>query len=263
MSENENEQAEYERALEVLNRSKGERVKKIKEQKKKKKQKEQEHSSEKGNGFWSKCKKDPIIPAAILILIAAVVFFVIRVIVPMFSVKTLGITIDEYREQYASGSIYNSALMPYNFAIPEVTMTDGSNVALTAAAESRSKTENRLMYFTAAIPNTSTDFGTGIQGSVRKSDGKITAMRVMAGFRPEYAQDTSYMRFLVLYFGSYLQGFIPDVSDQDIQNLILDAINQMQSGEYIIRQDLAYKISVVNNESVTYIAFDIMPSANV
>ena len=33
MSENEKEQAEYERALEVLNRSKGERVKKIKEQK--------------------------------------------------------------------------------------------------------------------------------------------------------------------------------------------------------------------------------------
>ena len=71
--------------------------------------------------FVDKCKKDPVIPVCILLLIAAVIGFGLYILLPMFSVKTLGVTVDELRDRYSSTGIYNSTLLPYNFGIPEVT----------------------------------------------------------------------------------------------------------------------------------------------
>ncbi len=259
---------EYERALAVLNKSKSARVKKITDEKKAKKQKEKEalkkssSGDNSGKGFIDKCKKDPVIPVCILLLIIAVVGFGIYILVPLFSVKTLGVTVDELRDRYSSTGIYNSTLLPYNFAIPEVTYSEGQNLALTAQAESNNKNSERLLYFSAAIPNTATDFGTAIQGSVSKSDNKITAMRVMATFRTEYLNDSSYMNFIVLYFGSYLQAFEPSISDRDAQTLVYNAINQISSGQFTTRQDIAYRVSIVTADTVNYVAFDIIPAAN-
>ena len=260
---------EYERALEALNKSKSARVKKLTDEKKAKKQKEKEalkkasSSNDTGNnGFIDKCKKDPVIPVCILLLIIAVVGFGLYILIPMFSVKTLGVTVDEFRDRYSSTGIYNSTLLPYNFAIPEVTYSEGQNVALTAQAESNNKNNERLLYFSAAIPNTATDFGTAIQGSVSKSNNKITAMRVMATFRTEYLNDSTYMNFIVLYFGSYLQAFEPSISDRDAQPLVYNAINQISSGTFTTRQDIAYRVSIVTADSVNYVAFDIIPAAN-
>ena len=263
---------EYERALEVLNKSKSARVKKITDEKKAKKKQQKEvskrtasgsgSSGNSGNGFIDKCKKDPVIPACILLLIIAAVGFGIYILVPMFSVKTLGITVDELRDRYASTGIYNSTLLPYNFAIPQVSYTEGQSVALTASAESSNKNNDRLLYFSANIPNTATGFGTAIQGSVSKNDSKITAIRIMATFSPEYLNDSSYMSFLVLYFGSYLQAFEPSISDRDAQTLVYDAINQMSTGEFVTRQDIAYRVSLITGDTVNYVAFDIVPAAN-
>ena len=260
MTEQEKEdQEEYERALEVLNRSKSSRVKEITEQKKARKLKESRESSDasKPSGFIDKCRKDPVIPICVLLLIAAVIGFGLYFILPMFSVKSLGVTVDDYRARYVTTGIYNNALLPYNFAIPEVTYTEGNQVALTASAEGKNK--DKLLYFSAAIPNTATSFGTAIQGSVRRTDNEITALRVVAG----YEQDDNYVNFLILYFGSYLQAFIPDVSDQDIQTLVADAINNISSTDYMIRQDIAYNVSIINDGTARYVAFDIIPASNI
>lgn len=269
ITEDVTDKEEYERALAALNKSKSARVKKITDEKKAKKQKEKEaikkasasETSGKG-GFIDKCKKDPVIPVCILLLIAAVIGFGLYILLPMFSVKTLGVTVDELRDRYSSTGIYNSTLLPYNFGIPEVTYTEAQNVALTAAAENANKNSERLLYFSAAIPNTATDFGTAIQGSVSKSNNKITAIRVMATFRTEYLNDSTYMNFLVLYFGSYLQAFEPSISDRDAQTLVYNAINQISNGNFITRQDIAYRVSIVQADTVNYVAFDIIPAAN-
>ena len=258
------DQEEYERALAVLNKSKSARVKKITDEKKAKKQKEKEalkkasdDKSSKG-GFIAKCKKDPVIPVSILLLVIAVVGVILYVVVPMFSIKTLGVTVEDYRVRYISTNIYNSTLAPYGFTIPEVTYQEEQRIALTAAGESTSTNQDKLLFFYAPIPNTGTSFATAIQGSVRKTDNKITALRVMA----EYSDDPNYFNFLILYFGSYLQAFIPGVSDQDIQTLVTDAVNNISTGEFTVRQDIAFRVSVVKTDEVSYIAFDIMPSGN-
>ena len=259
---------EYERAMAALNKSKGERVKKIVEEKKakKKKQKEAEaNASSKAGGkpsFIDRCKKDPVIPACILFLVLACAFVVIKFVVPMFSVASLGVTVDEYRARYEATGIYNSTLLPYNFAIPEVTYQEGQTVSFTGAEAAANEKTDRLLYFYAPISNTATDFPTAIQGSVRKTDNEITALRVMAVFRSEYLNDSNYINFLVLYFGSYLQAFTPGVSDHDAQTLVYDAINQMTTGQFVTRQELAYRVSIVSQEGVNFIAFDIIPSSN-
>lgn len=254
---------EYERALAALNKSKGERVKKIVEEKKIKKQKEREAfakvssaDASKPNGFVDKCKKDPVIPACILALVIAVVFVVIRFVVPLFSVKTLGVTVDEYRQQYMSAGIYNSTLMPYDFAIPEVTYSDGQTLALTATSESNK--QDKLSYFYASIPNSGTGFGTAIQGSVSRTNNEITALRVIA----EYSNDPNYFNFLILYFGSYLQGFIPDVSDNDVQTLVANSLNNISTGEFTSRQDISYRAAIISDETGNFVVFDILPTAN-
>ena len=261
---------EYERALEVLNKSKGERVKKIVAEKKAKKQKEKE-ASEKASGnnknnsgkttFIDKCKKDPIIPACILCIVIAIVLAVVKFVVPMFSVKTLGITIDDYRTQYQTTGLYNSVLMPYNFAIPEVTYQESSNVSLTAAGEAQNKQNDKYIYFYAAIPNTATNFSTAIQGSALKSNGEIVALRVMASLDADNYSDPNYINFIYIFFGSYLQTFMPDVSDHDVQLLISHAVENMGTNEFTVRQDVAYRVSIITGD-VNYLAFDIMPTAN-
>ncbi|MBR4494957.1 MAG: hypothetical protein IKP14_09640 [Clostridiales bacterium] len=255
---------EYERALAALNKSKSARVKKIVDEKKAKKQKEKETQKKSSSGssddksFIGKCKKDPVIPACILLIIIAAIGFGIYILVPMFSIKTLGVTVEDYRVRYISTSIYNAALAPYGFTIPEVTYQEEQNVALTAVGENSSSNQDKLLFFSAPIANTGTSFATAIQGSVRKTDNKITALRVIA----EYSNDPNYFNFLVLYFGSYLQAFIPGVSDQDIQALVTDAVNNISTGEFTIRQDIAFRVSIVTTDTVNYVAFDIMPSGN-
>ena len=70
---------EYERALAALNKSKSARVKKIVDEKKAKKQKEKEAQKKSSSGssddksFIGKCKKDPVIPACILLIIIAAI----------------------------------------------------------------------------------------------------------------------------------------------------------------------------------------------
>lgn len=255
---------EYERALEALNKSKTARVKKIVDEKKAKKQKEKEALKKESagdaapKGFVAKCKKDPVIPACILLLIIAVIGFGLYILVPMFSIKTLGVTVEDYRVRYISTNIYNTTLAPYGFTIPEVTYQEEQRVALTASGESTNNNQDKLLFFYAPITNTGTSFATAIQGSVRKTDNKITALRVMA----EYSDDPNYFNFLVLYFGSYLQAFIPGVSDQDIQALVTDAVQNISTGEFTVRQNIAFRVSIVRTDSVNYVAFDIMPSGN-
>ncbi len=255
---------EYERALEALNKSKSARVKKIVDEKKAKKQKEKEALKKESagdaapKGFVAKCKKDPVIPACILLLIIAVIGFGLYILVPMFSIKTLGVTVEDYRVRYISTNIYNTTLAPYGFTIPEVTYQEEQRVALTASGESSNSNQDKLLFFYAPITNTGTSFATAIQGSVRKTDNKITALRVMA----EYSDDPNYFNFLVLYFGSYLQAFIPGVSDQDIQALVTDAVQNISTGDFTVRQDIAFRVSIVRTDSVNYVAFDIMPSGN-
>ena len=210
------------------------------------------------NGFVEKCKKDPVIPACILLLFIAIVGVVLYIVIPMFSVKTLGVTVEDYRVRYISTSIYNSALAPYGFTIPDVTYQEEQRVALTAVGESNNNNQDKLLFFYAPISNTGTTFATAIQGSVRKSDNKITALRVLV----EYSDDPNYFNFLILYYGSYLQAFIPTVSDQDIQALVADAVNNISTGEFTVRQDIAFRVSVERTDTISYIAFDIMPSGN-
>lgn len=260
---------EYERALEVLNKSKSARVKKINDTKKEKKRKEKEESkkesseaSAKGkNGFWDKCKKDPVIPVCIVLLIAAVVFIAVRFIAPLFGTKTLNITVDRLRADYLSTQIYNDYLSDYNFAIPEVIYYDTNNeIALTASAENKKSSD--VIYFNTNIPNTGTSFSTGIQGSAKKSDGEIIALRVVCEY-PASVDATSYYQFLVTFFGSYMQTLFPDVSLQDASTLAMDAITNINGENYIVRGDIAYRVSLVTTDTINYVTLDFLPADNV
>lgn len=272
MADNDNknqiiDQEEYERALAALGKSKGERVKEIVDQKKAKKaaEKAKKEAEEKAQKeamgvstkptFIDKCKKDPVIPTCILALVLVLVGAFVYFIVPMFGTKTLGFTIDQFRSQYASTDVYIQNLSSYNFGIPQVVYQQMPNVALTAAQEGQ---ESKLLYFTTSIPNTATSFGTALQGSVTKSDNEVTAMRVVV----EFSRDPNFVNFIKLYIASYLQAIYPDLTTEQASQLANDCITNINSEDYTIRNNIAYRLTLVN-ETVPYVAFDILPAGNV
>jgi|GEM_PF-1109522 len=273
--EEKKEREEYEAALEKLGKSKGERIKEITDEKKAKKQearlkKEKELAEQidadaaqgKKESFFSKCKRDPVIPASILLIILAAVLVTFYYVLPQVTVKSLGLTIDQLRSQYASTTIYTETLANFSFGIPSVTYTEATDSSssswITASTDSSSSSDSRLSYFSASIPNTATSFGTAIQGSVRNTDNEITALRVMA----EYSSEDEYYDFLVLYIASYLEALFPELSDTDAAQLAIDAIANVSSDDYIVKDDIAYKVSIVKDDTVSYIAFDVMPAGN-
>ncbi|MCQ2516814.1 MAG: hypothetical protein MJ094_08130 [Saccharofermentans sp.] len=272
MADNDNknqliDQDEYERALAALGKSKGERVKEIVDQKKAKKaaEKAKKEAEEKAQKeamgistkptFIDKCKKDPIIPTCILALVLVLVGAFVYFIVPMLGTQTLGFTLDQFRAQYASTEIYIQNLSSYNFGIPQVAYQQMPSVALTAAQEGQ---ESKLLYFTASIPNTATSFGTALQGSVTKDDNKVTAMRVVV----EYSNDPNYVNFIKLYLASYFQAIFPDLTTEQASQLANDCITNINSENYTIRNNIAYRLSIVN-EGVPYVAFDVLPASNI
>ena len=268
------DQEEYERALEALNKSKSARVKKIVEQKKenKAKAKEQEakEASEEGevskpeakSGFFhtfiAKSKKDPIIPLCVLLIFASLIFAVCYFVIPKLGTKTLGFTVDELRVNYLQGDLYLNNLAPYDFSIPDVTYQETMQIALTATAENNKKSD-KLDYFSAGISNTAVSFNTAIQGSQRKSDGKITALRVIVEF-PDGVDTSSYFNFLSLYFASYIQAVFPDVSSTDASQLAMDALSSISGQTYMVRGEVAYRVSIVNTDTVRYVTLDFLPA---
>jgi len=261
------DQEEYERALAALGKSKGERVKEIVDQKKAKKAEEkakkeaEELARKEAMGistkptFIDKCKKDPIIPTCIAALVLVLAGAFIYFIVPMFGTKTLGFTLDQFRSQYASTNIYIQNLSNYNFGIPSVSYQSAPDIALTAAQEGN---ENKLLYFTASIPNTATSFGTALQGSVTKNGNEVTAMRVVV----EYSNDPNYVNFIKLYVASYLQALFPELTTEEASQLANDCITNINSENYTVRGKIAYRLSLVN-DTVPYVAFDVLPAGNV
>lgn len=259
---------EYEEALEKLSKSKSSREKKVvKEQKQRKKSERRNSKSEdSGLSFIERCKKDKIIPISILAILLVIVGLGLYILIPKVYTKTIHLTVDELRNNYSQTTIYNEALLGYNFEIPEVKYIIRNQDTASKSEESPEFTDQKITsdsfnYFNTAIPNTATAFATGIQGSTRKVDNEIVNLRVLI----EYTKDESFFGFMNLYFASYLQTICPDMSKDEAIEAITASIGNLDGAEspFTIKGDIAYRTSIGTDDKISYVALDIIPASNV
>lgn len=246
---------EYEAALAKLNKSKHSRERSVvKEQKQKKKSEKVTQSGKKHNKtFIEKCKEDIVIPICLLSILLVIISIVLYFTLPTIYVKSFGMNIDEFRKRYESTSIYNEYLLGYSFEIPEVSYTV-SIPNLDVDSTEVTDNSDKYNYFSVTIPNTATSFSTGIQGSTRKVDNKISSLRVLT----EYKSDASYFDFMCKYFASYAQTIYPKLTKDEAIQMVQDALGQMQSGTtpFIVKEDYAYRILIGQDNNIAYVAMD-------
>ena len=207
---------EYNDALKVLNASKTSRVKATK-----KKKAEAKKATNKNDG-----KKDPVIIGCIIGIILVVIGAVLYFAIPAMSKPSLNMTLNEIRGKYSETSIYTDNLAQYNFAIPAVTYDENN--------------KSNDKYFYAIIDTKIPDYpiAIAIEGTEAKN-GKVTEFRAKAQF------DQNAFSFYTLYFGSYMQLFFPELSNDVITNMTIEAINSFNDTSYFKCNDIAYRVQYV------------------
>ncbi|MCH4153099.1 MAG: hypothetical protein LKG26_02250 [Saccharofermentans sp.] len=265
---------EYKEALEKLNTPKSERRRKALAAKKAKEEAKVKLTREdfKALSFMGKCRRDPVIPVCLILAFIALVGAAIYYILPYAVIGSFGMTIDEFRSRYESTDTYQNLFANYSLAIPEVTYEDASATETTEttqassaqgdgtttdAAVSNPVNENArfLNYFTCYIDS---DFGTSIQGSTRKSDGELTALRVYAPYSGDNTQ------FIMYYFASFLETFYPDLTYETASDLASDMFTNFDNkGLFTVRGDYAYRLVFLQSDGISSLAFDIVPKRNI
>lgn len=240
---------EYERALAVLNSSKGARVRernnRIKAEKKVKKESTGDSAPE---SFIEKCKSDIVIPiciaALVLIAVAAVIFFVI----PLFDKEQkkgdLGITYGELRTKYSATDMFiQCTLGDYGFDIPEQASAVSAD---TLAADSVNDASNVVSAnFTDLKSKTNLD--AYIICMSDKQGGVLNEIDACIAFDETNPYIDSWIMF---YFVSYLQVFDPTLTSEAAMNSISTAVTNR--GTYYEIGDVSYSVSLINNGSIYY-----------
>ncbi|MCR4689198.1 MAG: hypothetical protein K5745_06545 [Saccharofermentans sp.] len=213
---------EYQKALEALNSSKSKRVKKIKEAKNTGKPKAEDTDT---TSFFGKIRHDPLIMVCIILAVVFVFGAAIYFILPYARNHSLGVTYDEFYEQYKQTDIYVNLLSKIGttFQQPEYfTPDDGA--------------KSDLDYFTTLVDS---GYGTSIIGSSRKVDGEIVAIRAYA----QYGNGTENFTFLTYYFASFFQTIYPGLTTDEAVTLSNGALSTFDtSGLFIIRGEYAYRV---------------------
>lgn len=270
------DQEEYQKALAALESSKSIRLKENADKKKAEAKAKQEAlskarkaeiekkvaNSKIKNKFVARCVADPVIPIALFVALAAIVGLICYIVAPLVSTPAMKYTVDTFSTQYASTPIYTDSLSQFGFQIPEMqyaqAVESNSSVALTADPNAMSPVKhvdsNNLLCFAGNVQNTATSFGTAVQGTCRKSDKKITALRVIA----EYSNSEEYYNFLLVYFGSYIQTVYPELTSEQAIDLAQEAIANFQNPSFVVRGDYAYRVSLETG-AVNCFVLDILP----
>ena len=255
---------EYKKALETLNSSKSSRVASMKKEKKEKEKEKESKKDDKNTNeesFVEKCKKDPVIPiciAALAVIAFFAFFFLTKFIIGCFKNDDLGITTTELRTNYQSTELYSQVLVNGNFAIPEIIVSD----AIAAEGET---IEDDIKYFMTVIPNTTGGYATFINGSCDEDDQTIKELKIAISYNDAVSPELDRFAFIDLFFASYLEVFISDYTETQIEIMIGDAILDAKLDSYYYAGDIAFKVtSNVNSDQTGHlVVLDIIPKSQI
>ena len=238
--------SEYEKALEVLNSSKGTRVKKIKEKKAKKPSSDTK-------------RLDPVIPicivAAFLVLTGALIYFILPVAVN----PSMKLSYDEFTDNYRNTALYVEKFNELKIDIGGVTYlkdTDPGKLAF--------KVHDEGVFVDSFEKIVNANYGLAIQGQSRKFDGKLTFVRAIAEY-DDYIKNTTVTTY---YFANIFNSVYRNISADECFNMSADLLKNLKKytdGSYTVNGDYAYRVVYGANSSAgtAFLALEIVPAAKV
>lgn len=242
---------EYQRALDALNSSKSERVKKARAKKKPSKASTVKPGKE--------LAFDPVIPVCLILAFVVLVGSLLYFILPVATNPAMDMTYEEFAQKYKSTEMYQNLFNSFDMDIDNVKyITSDSD---TGENLTFSVTDNNY-YLDSFEKLVNSHFGAAIQGQSRKFDGKLTFLRAIV----EYDDRVSNFSFMAFYFAGFLDAIYEDHNAEDCYNMAVTMLENFdRSGNYTVYGDYAYRVVYGADQAnnVAYFALEIIPSDKV
>lgn len=211
--------------------------------------------------FIEKCKKDPVIPVALLLAFIMIVVAVIYFLLPGVKAPTMDLTLEEFENGFnqcdTTMYFFESG---FDISIKKIEYIDRSAApGILGETETLSYSSTYVDHFTG---HASVLYDAGLEGATRKTDGKLTHIRVYIAYDEDNQDDVIRVW---MFFAASLQALYPDLSEFDAKYLALSEMsNYAGDGMYIKRGDIAFrwipvKPGVGGHESA-YIVIEAVPA---
>lgn len=204
--------------------------------------------------FVEKCKKDPVIPVSLALVVVVIAVAAIYFILPNAKTPSMGMTLDEFKTRFNEAEVAQSLLNSgIDFRYGNVPYVDpdakpsilGDKVAVAGD-------KKYVDYF--AGPSRSV-VNSGIEGATRKNDGELAFVRVYI----EYGDDVNPIWMLL---SNTLQTLYPELQAHDAMDLAMQKMGEYNGDlRFYVRGDYAFRLVPVQQADVTYIAVDVVPKA--
>ena len=209
--------------------------------------------------FIDKCKKDPIIPVMLLLAVLAVIVAAIYFIMPSARIKSLGITLEEFKTRFNSSEVavemYNNG---HSIGINYTDYYDAT--ATTSILGDKATFTVDPGYADFFYGDVSLLYTIGIEGATRKTDNELAFFRLFVKYNSENQEDAYLLAFV---FANTLQTLYPDLTKFDAETLAMSEMSEyVNDGLYTVRGDYAFRlIPFTSNDAdhMTYIAIEVVP----
>ena len=209
--------------------------------------------------FVEKCKKDPLIPVMLLLAVITVIVAAIYFIMPSARIKSLGITLEEFKTRFNSADVavemYNNG---HSIGINYTDYYDAT--ATTSILGDKATFTVDPAYADFFYGDVALLYTIGLEGATRKIDNEIAFFRLFVKYNSEN-QDDAYL--LAFVYANTLQALFPDLTKFDAETLAMSEMSEYTNdGLYTVRGDYAFRlIPFTSNDAdqMTYIAIEVVP----
>ena len=191
--------------------------------------------------FISDISKKPVSMISLLAAVLVLVFGIIYFSPIMFPLDSLGMSYQDLQKNCRNTELYKTVFSSFNCELPKITY----------ASESDSKYKKQLNFFSAPISNNFSSALIGIQGSTRKTDDELVALRFL------YSDDGESEK-LFYFYCMVTKAVLPELSDYEAEEFI----SQLASdSNFIIKNDIACRMTKQTMSDKTYYVLDFAPAS--
>ena len=207
--------------------------------------------------FIEKCKRDPVIPVSLLLVVVAIAVAAIYFILPNSKTPTMGIGLSEFVQRFNNGAVASSLMQsgadigfrtpPYVDPAAKPSIL-GDKAIFTASSSYADFFAGPSKYFITA----------GMEGATRKSDGTISYVRIWVQYSD--LSDDADFNSVWMYFSNTLNALYPDMSVYEAMGVAMQKMGEFDGDpRFYARGDYAFRLVPVQKEDITYIVIDVVP----
>ena len=207
--------------------------------------------------FIEKCKKDPMIPVSLLMVVVAIAVAAIYFMLPNSKTPTMGIGLSEFVQRFNNGAVASSLMQsgadigfrtpPYVDPAVKPSIL-GDKAIITASSSYADFFAGPSKYFITA----------GMEGATRKSDGTISYVRIWVQYSD--LSDAADFNSVWMYFSNTLNALYPDMSVFEAMGVAMQKMGEFDGDpRFYVRDDYAFRLVPVQKDDVTYIVVDVVP----